>query len=232
MASMITQEILDLWTRSDHYTNSFLLRPDPVLEGVVQNTMDKGVDHEIAVSPAQGKFLNLILLSIGAKRVLEVGTTPPIWMARALPDDGEVVTLELDELHAPGDTSLSVIAENVKNAGLTSRVKVIVGPAHESMLAMQPEPQAPFDFVFIDADKESATKYFLEAKRLLRKGGVIVYRRQYWPGVACRSIEYPTGIEGARELLRYIKDDTEVEATVIHTVGAKGFDGFLYAICK
>jgi predicted O-methyltransferase YrrM len=74
MASKITQESLDLWTRSDHYTNSFLLKPDPVLDAVVQNTMDKGVDHEIAVSPAQGKFLNLILLSIGAKRVLEVGS--------------------------------------------------------------------------------------------------------------------------------------------------------------
>jgi predicted O-methyltransferase YrrM len=70
---------------------------------------------------------------------------------------------------------VQVIAENVKNAGLSSKVKVIVGPAHESMLAMQPEAQAPFDFVFIDADKESATKYFIEAKRLLRKGGVIVW---------------------------------------------------------
>ncbi|KAJ7911857.1 O-methyltransferase [Mycena leptocephala] len=228
MASKITQESLDLWTRSDHYTNSFLLKPDPVLDAVVQNTMDKGVDHEIAVSPAQGKFLNLILLSIGAKRVLEVGSLggySAIWMARALPDDGEVVTLELDELHA------QVIAENVKNAGLSSKVKVIVGPAHESMLAMQPEAQAPFDFVFIDADKESATKYFIEAKRLLRKGGVIIVDNvgQGWP---VDSSNTQPGIEGARELLRYIKDDTEVEATVIHTVGAKGFDGFLYAICK
>ncbi|KAJ6529453.1 O-methyltransferase [Mycena vulgaris] len=228
MASKITQESLDLWTRSDHYTNSFLLRPDPVLDAVVQNTMDKGVDHEIAVSPAQGKFLNLILLSIGAKRVLEVGSLggySAIWMACALPDDGEVVTLELDELHA------QVIAENVKNAGLSSKVKVIVGPAHESMLAMQPEPQAPFDFVFIDADKESATKYFIEAKRLLRKGGVIIVDNvgQGWPVDPSNT---QPGIEGARELLRYIKDDTEVEATVIHTVGAKGFDGFLYAICK
>ncbi|KAJ6529418.1 O-methyltransferase [Mycena vulgaris] len=228
MASKITQESLDLWTRSDHYTNSFLLRPDPVLDAVVQNTMDKGVGHEIAVSPAQGKFLNLILLSIGAKRALEVGSLggySAIWMARALPDDGEVVTLELDELHA------QVIAENVKNAVLSSKIKVIVGPAHESMLAMQPEPQAPFDLVFIDADKESATKYFIEAKRLLRKGGVIIVDNvgQGWPVDPSNT---QPGIEGARELFRYIKDDTEVEATVIHTVGAKGFDGFLYAICK
>ncbi|KAJ7015793.1 S-adenosyl-L-methionine-dependent methyltransferase [Mycena alexandri] len=214
MASKITPESLDLWTRSDHYTNSFLIRPDPVLDAVVQNTMDKGVEHEIAVSPAQGKFLHLILLSIGAKRVLEVGSLggySAIWMARALPDDGEVVTLELNELHA------EVIAENVKTAGLSSKVK--------------PEPLAPFDFVFIDADKESATKYFIEAKRLLRKGGVIIVDNvgQGWP-VDPSNTE--SGIEGARELLRYIKDDTEVEATVIHTVGAKGFDGFLYAISK
>ncbi|KAJ6566569.1 O-methyltransferase MdmC [Mycena capillaripes] len=226
MAFKISQESLDLWTRSDHYTNSFLIKPDPVLDAVVQNTMDKGVEHEIAVSPAQGKFLNLILLSIGAKRVLEVyASYSAIWMARALPDDGELVTLELDELHA------QVIAENVKNAGLSSKVKVIVGPAHESMLAMQPEHQAPFDFVFIDADKESVTKYFMEAKRLLRKGGVIIVDNvgQGWP-VDPSNTE--PGIEGARELLRYVKEDTEIEATVIHTVGAKGFDGFMYAICK
>ncbi|KAJ6508129.1 O-methyltransferase-domain-containing protein [Mycena sanguinolenta] len=230
MASKITPENLDLdlWTRSDHYTNSFLIRPDPLLDAVVQNTMDKGVDHEIAVSPAQGQFLNLILLSIGAKRVLEVGSLggySAIWMARALPDDGEVVTLELNELHA------QVIAENVNTAGLSSKVKVIVGPAHESLLAMQPEPRAPFDFVFIDADKESATKYFIEAKRLLRKGGVIIVDNvgQGWPVDPSNT---QPGVEGARELLRYIKDDTEVEATVMHTVGAKGFDGFLYAVCK
>jgi len=227
MANPLSPEILELWTRSDEYHNSFLIKPDAVLEAVQKNTKEKGIDYEIAVSPAQGKFLNLLLLSIGAKRVLEVGSLggySAIWMARALPDNGEVVALELEPLHA------QVIEENVKNAGVSSKVKVIVGPAHPSMQAMHPE--TPFDFVFIDADKEYNTNYFIEAKRLVRKGGIIMVDNVGRNGRPADSTNTNSSVEGVRELLRYIKDDTDVEATTIHTVGEKGFDGFLYAIRK
>ncbi|KAJ7452219.1 O-methyltransferase [Mycena latifolia] len=219
----------ELWTRADQYHNAFLLKPDPVLEAVQENTKAKGIEYEIAVSPAQGKFLNLLLQSIGAKRVLEVGSLggySAIWMARALPEGGQVIALELEELHA------QAIEENVKNAGLSSKVKVIVGPAHASMQAMEADPNAPFDLVFIDADKPSNTKYFIEAKRLLRKGGIIIVDNVGRSGRVADHSNTNASLEGVRELLRYIKDDREVEATTIHTVGEKGFDGFLYALLK
>ncbi|KAJ7109556.1 O-methyltransferase [Mycena crocata] len=219
-----------IWTRSDHYHNSFLIKPDPVLDAVVENTKAKGIDYEIAVSPALGKFLNLLLLSIGAKRVLEVGSLggySAIWMARALPQGGEVVALELEELHA------QAIEENVKHAGLTSKVKVIVGPAHKSMKNIQPAADSElFDLVFIDADKPNNVNYFVEAKRLLRKGGVIIVDNVGRRGLPADPNNKDSSVEGVRGLLRYIKDDEEVEATTIHTVGEKGFDGFLYAFKK
>ncbi|KAJ6603257.1 O-methyltransferase-domain-containing protein [Mycena vulgaris] len=219
-----------IWTRADHYHNAFLLAPDPELDAVEALTKARGIPHEIAVSPAMGKFLHLLLLSINAKRVLEVGSLggySAIWMARALPEGGEVVALEIEELNA------QTIEENVKNAGLASKVKVILGPAHESLQRMQPSPESPpFDLVFIDADKESNTTYFIEAKRLLRKGGVIIVDNVGRSGRPADPTNKTTQIEGVRALLRYIKDDKEVEATTIHTVGEKGFDGFLYAVLK
>ncbi|KAJ6545435.1 O-methyltransferase [Mycena capillaripes] len=202
--------------------------PDAVLESVQTTSKDRGIEYDVALSPAQGKFLQLLLLSIGAKRVLEVGSLggySAIWMARALPADGQVVTLELEPLHA------QVMEENLKNAGLSSKVQVIVCPAHASMQAM-PTDQAPFDLVFIDADKKNNTNYFVEAKRLVRKGGINIVDNVGRKGrPADPSVTDPSQ-EGVRELLRYIKDDAEVEATTIHTVGEKGFDGFLYAIRK
>ncbi|KAJ7495103.1 O-methyltransferase-domain-containing protein [Mycena latifolia] len=205
----------------------------PRFEAVQENTKAKGIDYEIAVSPAQGKFLNLLLQSIGAKRVLAVeslGGYSAIWMARALLEDGQVIALELEELHAqaikyhdPGQDHLltscrndehvanpytsptQAIEENVKNAGLSSKVKVIVGPAHASMQAM----------------------YFLEAKRLLRKGGIIIVDNIGRSGRVADHSNTNASLEGVRELLRYIKDGPQVEATTIHTVGENGFDGFL-----
>ncbi|KAJ7645806.1 O-methyltransferase-domain-containing protein [Mycena rosella] len=200
----------ELWARADRYHNEFLLKPDATLDAVLQNTKDKIKDYEIAVSPALGKFLHLLLRSIGAKRVLEVGSLggySAIWMARALPDsDGEVVALELDELHA------RVIEENVKTAGLSSKVKVIVGPAYASLLAMHPSESTPkFDLVFIDADKKSNARSSTTSDTL---GTPRILRTQ----LASR--------EGIRALLKYIKDDAKVEATTVHTVGRRTLMAF------
>ncbi|KAJ7911846.1 O-methyltransferase family 3 protein [Mycena leptocephala] len=209
----MSAEISELWARSDQYHNSFLIKSDPILESVQTKSKEMGLRYEIAVSPAMGKFLNLLLLSIGAKRVLEVGSLggySAIWMARAVPDDGQV------------------IEENVKNAGLSSKVKVIIGPAHASMQKMHPDTL--FDFIFIDADKENNLNYFIEAKRLIRTGGIIIVDNVGRNGDLVDPINKNSKVEGVRKLLRYIKDDGEVEATTIHTVGEKGYDGFLYAI--
>ncbi|KAJ7859770.1 O-methyltransferase-domain-containing protein [Mycena olivaceomarginata] len=214
------------WTRSDQYHNSFLLPPDETLDAVLKHSTDSGLP-EIAVSAAQGKFLNLLASSIGAKRILEVGTLggySTIWLARALPADGELITLEYSEHNA------KVAQENIDRAGLSSKVKIMVGLGHDSMLTLHPDP--PFDLVFIDADKPSNVKYFTEAKRLVRTGGVIIVDNVVRYARVADPAHTSPNVEGVRALLHAIKGDKEVDATTIATVGDKGYDGFLYAIRK
>ncbi|KAF7328162.1 tRNA threonylcarbamoyladenosine dehydratase [Mycena venus] len=208
------------WTRSDQYHNSFLLAEDQILDAVLENSSANGLP-DIAVSAAQGKFLSLLASSIGAKKILEVGTLggySTIWLARALPADGELITLEYSEKHA------KVAQENIERAGLSSKVKIMVGLGHDSLLQLHPD--IPFDLVFIDADKPSNVKYFTEAKRLVRKGGVIIVDNVVrYARVADPEYTSPN-VEGVRDLLKAIKGDTEVDATTIATVGDKGYDGF------
>ena len=188
---MSSPEVQQVWTRTDVYHNSFLLPNDEVLDNVVENSR---ANHmlEIAVSPAQGKFLHLLASSIGAKKILEIGTLGGLvdllpltnmfltsssltstcrysttWLARAVPEDGTVTTLDLDP------RCVKVATENLTTAGLIHKVNVILGPAAQTLETLSPTP-TPFDLVFIDADKEGNTTYFKHAKRLLRKGGVIV----------------------------------------------------------
>jgi len=215
---------LEDWARSDKYHNSFLLEKDDVLDAALANSNANELP-EIAVSAAQGKFLKLLATSIGAKRILEVGTLggySTIWLARALPKDGKLVTLELDGKHA------RVARENLANAGLSSKVEVVVGNAIDSLTKMHPE--ISFDLVFIDADKPSNVPYFTEAKRLVRKGGVIIVDNVVRYGRVADPTYSDAAIEGVRDLLKVIKGDKEVDATTIGTTGEKGYDGFLYAI--
>ncbi|KAJ6545459.1 O-methyltransferase family 3 protein [Mycena capillaripes] len=214
------------WSRSDQYHNSFLHTEDEILSAALKNSTANGLP-EIAVSAAQGKFLNLLASSIGAKKILEVGTLggySTIWLARALPADGELITLEYSEKHA------KVAQENIDRAGLGNKVKIIVGLGHESMLQMHPD--IPFDLVFIDADKPGNVNYFTEAKRLVRKGGVIIVDNVVRYGRVADPEYTDANVEGVRALLRALKGDTDVEATTIGMVGDKGYDGFMYAIRK
>ncbi|KAJ8081683.1 hypothetical protein PM082_007529 [Marasmius tenuissimus] len=219
----------EIWTREDKYQSSFLVAQDDALDFAVQNSSQKGLP-DIAVSPLQGKFLYLISKSIQATRILEVGTLggySAVWFSRSLPAKGELVTLELKEEHA------KVARENLEKAGadVSARVKIIVGPAHESLAKLKPEPQ-PFDLAFIDADKSHFTTYYTEAKRLLRSGGVIIIDNMIrGGGVSDPSNTEPYNVK-IRELLEFLKDDTEVEATTIGTVGVKGYDGFSYIVKK
>ncbi|KAE9392860.1 O-methyltransferase family 3 protein [Gymnopus androsaceus JB14] len=217
------------WAKSDAYHNSFLIPKDDVLDAAVKNCVAQGVPAEIAVSAAHGKFLNLLVKSLGVKRILEIGTLggySSICMGRAIPDDGELTTLEVNETHA------KVARENLANAGLEKKCKVILGPAYDSMVRLHPE--VPFDLIFIDADKKSNVKYFTEAKRLVKKGGVIIVDNMVEYGnVSDLELENPSSWAlGVRNLLALLKDDDEVEATTIATVGERGFDGFLYAVRK
>ncbi|KAJ2922919.1 hypothetical protein H1R20_g14183, partial [Candolleomyces eurysporus] len=210
--------------RSDEYHNSFLIGNDPVLDAAQSHSKEGGLP-DIAVSAAQGKLLNLLAKSIGAKRILEVGTLggySTIWLARALPDSGSLTTLELEEAHA------KIARENLANAGLADKVDVIVGPAADTIKTLEPNP--PYDLAFIDADKEGNLAYFTESKRLLRKGGVIIVDNVVRRGIVANPEYTDPSVEGVRALLKAIQGDKEVEATTIGTVGEKGYDGFLYAI--
>ncbi|PPQ70352.1 hypothetical protein CVT26_013786 [Gymnopilus dilepis] len=214
------------WTRSDKYHNSFLIAKDPVLDEVVKNCKEQGIPN-IALSAAQAKFLHLILKTIGAKNYLEVGTLggySAIWAARALPQDGKVITLEINPHHA------KVAEENLKLAGLQDKVKVILGPAADSLSKLHPEEL--FDLAFIDADKVNNLLYFTEAKRLVRPGGIIIVDNVVWDGTVGDPEYSDDNVEGIRKLLHALKDDKEVEATTIATAGEKGFDGFIYALRK
>ncbi|KAJ4481998.1 O-methyltransferase family 3 protein [Lentinula aciculospora] len=220
-----TSSVVD-WARSDAYHNSFLIPTDKVLDFAVKNTLDQGLP-DIAVSPAQGKLLNLVAQSVGAKRILEVGTLggySSIWMGRTLPEDGVLITLEINETHA------KVAKENFAKAGLGDKCKVVLGPAYESMTGLQ--PKVPFDLVFIDADKRSYPEYFVEAKRLVKQGGVIIVDNVVRYGQVHDMSVNDADTVGIRNLLAYIKADKDVEATTIATVGERAFDGFLYALRK
>ncbi|KAF8888792.1 O-methyltransferase family 3 protein [Infundibulicybe gibba] len=208
---------LEDWSRSDHYHNSFLIPPDGIMDQVLANCAAHGLP-DIAVSTTQGKFLKLLAASINAKRVLEVGTLggySTIWLARALPEDGELLTLELSEEHA------RVARENIHLAGLESKAKIIVGPAINTLTQLQPD--VPFDFVFIDADKPSNLNTLLKPNFV---DNVVRYGRVADPSYS------DSNVEGVRTLLKAIQNDLDVDATTIATTGEKGYDGFLYAIRK
>ncbi|KAL5523180.1 hypothetical protein ACEPAF_1447 [Sanghuangporus sanghuang] len=219
---------LDEMMKADEYFSQHLLPPDPALESALENSKQSGLPM-IAVSPVQGKFLMLLLKSIGAKRVLEVGLLggySTIWLARGIPDDGKVVTLELNEEFA------QVAKQNIANAGLSSKVEIKLGAAADTLKSL--DTSEPFDFVFIDADLESTATYFAETKRLVRKGGVIIIDNV---NLLSRVSSLPADtddsmVKAIRKLLEDIKDDggKEVDATVLGLTGVKGFDGMLYAV--
>ncbi|KAJ3500479.1 hypothetical protein NLJ89_g9775 [Agrocybe chaxingu] len=220
------QTTFEDWKRSDAYHNSFLLPKDDALDAALKNNKAQGLP-DIGVSAAQGKLMNLLAKSIKAKHVLEVGTLggySTIWFAKGLPADGNIVTFEVDEHHA------KVASQNLEAAGLLDKVTIVVGSAVQELPKLQPEE--PFDLAFIDADKPSNLFYFREAKRLVRKGGIIIVDNVVWNGSPADPNITDDNTEGIRTLLKAIRDDEEVEATTIGTVGEKGYDGFLYALRK
>ncbi|KAI0798074.1 O-methyltransferase family 3 protein [Abortiporus biennis] len=219
----------DNWSRSDFYHNSFLVPQEEIFDNAKKTTDNSGLPTFAAVSTSQGKFLNLIAKSVNAKRILEVGTLggySTIWLARALPEDGLLVSTELHQKHA------DVAKRNLTHAGVSQKVQIVVGPAEETLKNMKPEENELFDLVFIDADTPNDLTYFLEAQRMTRKGGVIIVDNVIQKGVVADPTVIDPNSEGIRKLLRHIKVDPTVEATTISTVGEKGYDGFLYAVVQ
>ena len=211
-----------LWGAVDGYLAGLLVEADPVLDTVLDANRAAGLPS-IDVSPVEGKLLHLLARVSGAQRILEIGTLggySTIWLARALPADGRLVTLEREPRHA------AVATDNIARAGLTERVDVVVGPALETL----PSLEGPFDLVFIDADKPSNADYLAHALRLSRPGTVIVVDNVVRRGRLVDPADHDPAVVGSRRLVEALAAEPRLSATALQTVGAKGHDGFAMAV--
>lgn len=210
------------WDAVDGYFAGLLVGRDAALDAALAASDAAGLP-QIAVAPTQGKLLHLIARTRGARRILEIGTLggySTIWLARALPPDGELITLEYDPKHA------EVARANIARAGLADRVDVRVGAALDTL----PGLDGPFDVVFIDADKPSNPEYFRHALRLSRPGSVIVVDNVVRGGQVANPDSTDPSVLGTRELAGLLATEPRVEATMVQTVGSKGYDGFALAL--
>ena len=211
------------WQAVDDYIAAKLLGDDDVLATTLANNAAHGLPP-IDVSATQGKMLFLLAQIAGAKRILEIGTLggySTIWLARALPEGGRLVTLELEPHHA------AVARINLERAGVSARVDIRVGPAADNLVAMTDE--APFDFVFIDADKQNNSHYVREAIRLGRPGTTIVVDNVVREGGVLEIDSDDEKIVGTRALFDMLSAEPWLDATAVQTVGAKKWDGFILA---
>jgi predicted O-methyltransferase YrrM len=219
------------WNAVDRYAEEHLIGEDAALEAAIERSAAAGLPP-ISVTPSQGKLLHLLVLAIGARSILEVGTLggySTIWLARALPPGGRLVTLEANPDYAV------LAAANIERAGLAELVQVRPGKALETLPALAAEAPDPFDFVFIDADKVHTPDYFEWALRLTRPGSLIVADNVVRDGaLADAGSEDPAALGSRRlhELLASARThgDPRVSATTIQTVGTKGYDGFTLAL--
>jgi predicted O-methyltransferase YrrM len=214
------------WTAVDDYINGLLAPPDPALDEALRATADAGMPM-INVAPNQGKLLQILALSIGARLILEIGTLAgysAIWMARALPAGGKLITLEANPLHA------QVARANIERAGLADRVEVRLGPAPVTLAELHAEGAGPFDLVFIDADKAKAAAYFEWAMKLTRRGSLIITDNVVREGAVIDEGNPDPRVQGIRRFNAALAAERRVTATAIQTVGQKGHDGLAIAL--
>jgi len=221
----MTQEI---WTTVDNYVSEMLVPPDKALDQALEASADSGLP-EIAVAPNQGKFLMLLAHSIKARNILEIGTLggySTIWLARALPKGGRVVTLEAVARHA------EVARANFKRAGLADVIDLRLGKALDTLPRLAAEKPDPFDFIFIDADKENIPDYFTWSLKLARPGSMIIVDNVIRDGEVVNARSKDPSVKGVRRFNEMLKSETRVSATSIQTVGVKGYDGFTLALVE
>ena len=212
----------DLWTAVDRYIADTLLSGDSLLHEA-QSASDAAGLPAIQVSAAQGKMLELLARLQHATKILEVGTLggySTIWLARALPPGGRLITLELDPKHAEVATS------NIARAGFADRVEVRVGNALDILPRLSSEGYGPFDLVFIDADKPSIPQYFTLSLAMSRPGTLIIVDNVVREGAVIQAESEDASVQGVRRLNTMLAAEPRVSATVIQTVGGKGYDGF------
>ncbi|MEU5156825.1 O-methyltransferase [Glycomyces sp. NPDC021274] len=213
------------WTEVDAFLSSLLVGEDDTLAEATAAAQRAGLPP-ISVSAAQGKLLYLLAKTLGAKRVLEIGTLggySAIWMARALPKDGHLVSLEYSPRHA------EVASGNIARAGLVGIVEIRVGAAAESLPKLAAEGGEPFDMVFIDADKGGYPDYLDWSLQLTRPGGLIVADNVVRGGAVADGLSRDPNVQGVRSYLEKVAADPRLEGTVMQTVGVKGYDGLSIA---
>jgi predicted O-methyltransferase YrrM len=210
----------------DRYLDDLLVGHDAALEAALRASEEARLPA-IQVAPTQGKLLNLLARIRGARAILEIGTLAgysTIWMARALPADGRLVTLEIDAKHA------EVARGNIARAGLAQRVELRLGPALDTLAQLGAEAAGPFDLTFIDADKPNIPAYFKWALQLSRPGSLIVVDNVVRDGLVIDAGSADASVQGVRRLNELMASEPRVSATTIQTVGAKGYDGFALAL--
>ncbi len=216
----------DVWTAVDKYITDLLVPSDAALDAALQASSAAGLPH-IQVSPAQGKLLHLLARACGARQILEIGTLggySTIWLARALPAGGRVITLEANAKHA------EVSRPNFAMAGLADVIELRLGPALETLPKLASEGRGPFDLIFIDADKANMREYFEWALKLSRAGSVIIADNVIRKGAVVDAASGDDNIQGVRRFNERLAAEKRVSATEIQTVGSKGYDGFALAV--
>jgi predicted O-methyltransferase YrrM len=216
------------WTRVDRYINNLLALSDPALEAAIEASKAAGLP-QISVTPNQGKLLHLLARSQKARKILEIGTLggySTIWLARALPKNGRLITLEADPKHA------KVAKANIQRAGLSKLVEVRLGPAQETLPQLLRQRSGPFDLIFIDADKTGYPNYFNWALKLSHRGSLIIADNVVWEGAVADPRTKDPNVRAIRRFNRLLAAEPRVSATAIQTVGSKGYDGFAIAVVK
>lgn len=217
---------IERWGTVDDYVDGLIVKPDMALQAALADSRAAELPP-INVTAGLGKMLHLFARMHGAKRILEIGTLggySTIWLARALPEGGLLISLEINPQNA------EVASKNLIRAGLDRLVEIRLAPALETLPKLEAEKQAPFDFFFIDANKEDNSEYFRWALKLSRPGSVIVVDNVVRKGEIVNSASTDTAVLGTRRLMETVAAESRVTATVVQTVGAKGYDGFLLAI--
>lgn len=216
----------ELWTAVDHYIDGLFVSDDPILDEVLAASAEAGLPA-IQVSPSHGKLCMLLARACGARRILEVGTLggySTIWLARALPPDGRLITLELNPKHA------EVARRNFERAGVAHCIDLRLGAAAESLAQLVAEKTARFDFIFLDADKEQYPAYFSLSLQLAHRGTFIIADNVVRDGKVKDESPDDDRVTGVRRFLELMVAEPRVSGTVIQTVGSKGYDGFAIAV--
>jgi predicted O-methyltransferase YrrM len=219
----MTQE---LWTAVDEYIHNQLVPSDAALDAALAACTEAELPA-ISVTPSQGKLLHMLARLVNARNILEIGTLggySTIWLARALPADGRLITMEFDPKHA------EVASENIANAGLADMIELREGKALELLPELAAEGLEAFDLIFIDADKCNNPQYFEWALRLSRKGSLIIVDNVVRDGRVIEAESEDADIQGIRSLFKRMAAEPRVLCTAQQTVGSKGYDGFLIAL--